>query len=203
LTRPSLTSLDLLERGLVHVAGLHLLDVDSGEYNTPWVRRAFPRRAMRVVNLARWEQGLAIAPGNRRRIRTVADLAAPDLRIAQRPPASGARQLIDRHLDHAGIARAQLNVVAQAPDHASVARLVAMGLADVGPCIRGTALEWGLQFVPLAEERFDLVIPVEYDALPSIRALVGELDTRSFRDELDAVGGYDTSHTGEVVGVVR
>lgn len=196
LPRPSSNSLDLLRRGLVHIAGLHLLDEASGEYNTPWVRRAFADRSMRIVNLARWEQGLVVAPGNPRDIGRIAHLNRPGVRVVRRPEGSGAQQLLERHLREAGLDLHDLQVVTEAPDHASVARLVSLGLADTGPCIRSTALELGLDFVPLAEERFDLVVPVEYDDLPSVRALLGELDTSAFRRELDASGGYDTRHTG-------
>ncbi len=203
LPRPSLASLHLLREGLVHVAGLHLLDESSGEYNVPWIRDAFADRAVRVVTLARWQQGLAVARDNPRGVRRVIHLARPGVRVVRRPSGSGAQQLLERHLRGESLTLDNLNIVAQAPDHGSVARLISMGLADSGPCIESVAMEFELDFIPLAEERFDLVVPVDYDELPSIRTLLAELDTPAFRRELDACGGYQSAQTGHVVEVVQ
>src|SRR5207237_951426 len=142
-------------------AGAHLYDEQSGEFNLPFVRRLVPGRDVLVVNLARWREGLVVARDNPRGIRSAADLARPDVRIVNREPGAGARRLLDRALDRAGVASGDVRGYRTVlGGHAAVAQAVAMGMADAGVAAESAALAHGLSFVPLAEERSDLVLPL-------------------------------------------
>jgi molybdate-binding protein/DNA-binding XRE family transcriptional regulator len=200
LERSSSAALDMLRRGHAHVAGAHLLDEGTGEFNVPFVRRLLPDRAMLVVTLARWEAGLLVAPGNPRRLKGIADLARPGVALVPREPGAGAQKLLERKLQRAGV---PLNAVGTrgpvAHGHMDVARAVAMGVADAGVAIRSAALAHGLDFVPLAEERFDLVLPKDLSGDPRIVRLLDTLGSRPFRRELESLGGYAAREAGTLV----
>jgi molybdate-binding protein/DNA-binding XRE family transcriptional regulator len=189
-------ALDLLHAGLVHVAGAHLLDEATGEFNRPIIASCFPGRRMDCVTLARWEQGIVLRAADRPRIRAVDDLLQPGLRLARREPGAGAEKLLARLLAQRGCelppAAAPL-----ACGHLGVARQVASGAADAGVAVRAVALAFGLDFIPLAEERFDLVLPAELADDARVVRLLDLLSGRAFRGELAALGGYDTTQTGD------
>jgi molybdate-binding protein/DNA-binding XRE family transcriptional regulator len=200
LERSSSDALELLRRGHAHVAGAHLFDEAAGEFNVPFVRRLFPAGAMRVVTLARWEAGLVVARGNPRAVRGVEDLARPELTLAQRDRGSGAQRLLARLLQRAGVPASALR--AQGPaarGHLDVARAVSMGAADAGVAIRSSALAYGLDFVPLAEERFDLVLSKALSEDPRVVQLLDILASRPFRREVESLGGYATRESGALV----
>jgi len=201
---PSGAALDALARGEVHVAGIHLLDEPSGQYNVPLVRRRFSDRRMLLVTLASWEQGIVVAPGNPLKIRTAADLLRPKVRFVAREPGAGAHKLLERAL-RAGHARpSDLPGTAQvARGHMEVAEAISLGVADAGIAIQGAALAYGLDFIPLAQERFDLVFPRELATDARVERLVDVLGSRTFRRELDCVGGYQTGASGHQVGETR
>jgi molybdate-binding protein/DNA-binding XRE family transcriptional regulator len=191
-------ALGLLERGLVHVGGAHLLDPQSHEFNGPFARRLFPGRRTLVATLARWRQGLVVAPGNPLGLRTASDLMRPDLRLALREQGAGARALLDRLLSASGGSGSPGLTGPQVRGHMEVATAVALGAADAGIAIEGAALAYGLGFVPLAEERFDLVVAPDLVDDPRIDRLLGALDSRPFRSELRSLGGYEVTETGHV-----
>jgi molybdate-binding protein/transcriptional regulator with XRE-family HTH domain len=196
----STAALEALRRGEVHIAGIHLLDEPSGQYNVPFVCREFPERPMLVFNLASWEQGIVVAPGNPLGIRRAADLLNPKVRFVARDEGSGASKLLERALRPLG---AGPEAVAKrgetALGHMEVAQAVALDAADAGISIRSAAIAYGLGFVPLAEERFDIVLPREHGDDPRVERLVDLLGSRSFRRELDAVGGYATGESGQQI----
>jgi len=194
---PSTAALEALGRGEVHVAGIHLLDEASGQYNGPVARRHFPDRGMLLINLASWEQGIVVAPGNPLKIRSATDLLRPRVRFVAREPGAGAHKLLERVLRGERSGRATPKGQGPAArGHLEVAEAIALGAADAGIAIRGAAIAYGLDFVPLAEERFDLVIPRESATDPRVERLVDTLGSRAFRRELDSVGGYLTSASG-------
>lgn len=200
----STAALDALGRGEVHVAGIHLLDEASGQYNVPLVRRRFPGRRMLLVNLATWEQGLVVAPGNPLKLRGAADLLRPKVRFVAREAGAGAHKLLERALRAQRVRPGELRPPAlTAGGHMEVAETIALGAADAGIAIRGAALAYGLGFLPLAEERFDLVFPRELAKDPRLERLVDTLGSQSFRRELDLVGGYATGETGRQTGDTR
>jgi|SRR5215510_6081880 len=200
LHAPSMAALETLAEGGAHVAGTHLLDEPSRIFNVPYVRSLFPRRSMLVINIARWEEGLVVPPGNPLRIRTVADLARPKVRFINREAGSGARKLLDRLLTQKRIPPSRVNGYERiAPGHLAVAQAVSMGLVDVGIANRSSSVAHGLDFVPLAEERSDLVVPQELCADFRVARIIDALESRAFRRELASLGGYQVSESGHLV----
>ncbi|BAS27339.1 substrate-binding domain-containing protein [Limnochorda pilosa] len=190
-------ALRLLAQGLVAVAGVHLLEEESGEYNLPFVRAALSGQAVRLVHLAYVHEGLAVTPGNPLGIRGPEDLARPGVRFVNRPRGSGARALLDRELRRAGIpASAVLEYERELPGHLDVARAVALGLADACVTTESAAVLLGLAFVPLARERYDLAVAGSCLEWPVVRALLDVLHETAFRRELAALGPYEVGETG-------
>jgi len=196
----SAAALKALARGHVHVAGAHLFDEETREYNVPFVRRAFGSRPMVVVTFAHLEEGFAVAKGNPRRIRKLEDVARPEVRFVNREPGAGARRLLDRLLRKARVPSSAVGGYQRLlGGHLQVAQAVAMGAADAGIVARSAAIAHGLDFVPLSEERFDLVFPKEWSTDARAARIVETLEGRAFRRELASLGGYDTRQSGQVV----
>jgi molybdate-binding protein/DNA-binding XRE family transcriptional regulator len=199
----STRALESLARGEVHAAGLHLRDPRTGECNTPYVRRLLAGTDVVLVNLGVWEEGLAIAPGATHQVRKVSDLRLPGVRLINREPGSGARQLLDETLDEEQLSPASLAGFDQlASGHLEVARVLQEGRADAGVTTAGVARAFGLGFLPLREVRYDLAVRKEYLDHPPVRQLFATLEHRWVRSQLQVVGGYNTSRTGEVVAEV-
>ena len=193
-------ALQTLARGHAHVAGAHLFDEETGEYNVPFVRRAFRGRPMVVITFAHLEEGFAVARGNPLRIRKPEDIARKDVRFVNREQGAGARRLLDRLLRKARVpASAVAGYDRLLGGHLQVAQAVAMGAADAGVVARSAAVAHGLDFVPLSEERFDLVFPKEWSGDARAGRIVETLEGRAFRRELGSLGGYDTRRSGQLV----
>ena len=198
------TALRSLSAGLVHVAGAHLFDEATGEYNVPFVQRSFAGRAMLVITFAQIEEGFCVAPGNPRGIRKPQDLARPGVRLINRALGAGSRRLLDRLLAKAKVPPSSVQGYQRtARGHLDAAQQVAAGAADVGVVARSAALACGLDFVPFASERFDLVVPKEWAADPRVLRLLETLETRAFKRELASLGGYDVARAGQVVAELR
>jgi molybdate-binding protein/DNA-binding XRE family transcriptional regulator len=197
-TMGSMAALRALQQGEVHVAGLHLFDPVSGESNLPFLRRALKSSNYEVVTFATWEEGLLVRVGNPKSIRAIEDIVHPDVTLVNREEGAGARLLLDQRLRAAGIKHHQVRgydtIVAS---HFDIARAIAGHQADVGIGIRSAAQLFGLDFVPLQVARYDLVVPKAYlKSHPTLAHLFETLVSRPFRDEIEALGGYDTSETG-------
>ena len=202
IPRNSSQALALLERGLVHVAGIHLADANGPEAHIRAAQRVLPDQRASLVNLARWKQGLVVARGNPRQITVGPDLLRPGLRYVVRDPGAGAQKLLERVLREAGqCAFAPGADSPLAADHADVARLVRWGVADFGVAIESVALAEGLDFIPLSEERFDLIVPSSRLDMPAIARLLDLIDRPSFRSEAAGLRGYDLSLAGHVSAV--
>ena len=199
-TMGSMAALKALERGEVHVAGLHLFDPVSGESNLPFLKRTLKGAAYDVVTFAIWEEGFLVQPGNPKGIRSAANLAEPNVMLINREEGSGARLLLDQRLRAAGVEHTQLSGYdTVVRSHFEVARAIAGHQADVGIGIRSAAHLFGLEFVPLQSARYDLVVPKAYLKVhPTLANLFETLVSRPFRDEIEALGGYDTRDTGKV-----
>ena len=194
----SLDSLIGVRQGLADVAGCHLLDVDSGEYNIPYARHLFPDRDVRVVTLCHREQGLMVAPGNPLGITELADVAEGRARLANRNPGSGTRMWIDRQLAHAGVDVAKVAGYERTVDtHTAAAALVARGRADVAVGIAAAAERFGLEFAPLFNERYDLVMPEQVYQTEEVARLVEVLHTKAFRHTVGRIKGYDAKDMGD------
>jgi molybdopterin molybdotransferase/putative molybdopterin biosynthesis protein len=196
----SLTALRLLGRGEAHAAGTHLWDQEAGEYNVPYVRRELSGRRLVILTLSEWQQGLIVARGNPKGISAAADLARADITIVNRESGAGSRTLLDLWLQGAGVATTQVNGYSHAvSSHLEVAEAVRHGLADTGPGIMAVARALGLDFLPMQEERYDLVIPLEFMNTPAVQATLDIAVSRPFQEELETLGGYDSSRAGTVV----
>jgi len=198
-------ALNALKRGEVHVAGVHLAAENSGTSNVLDLKRKLADLDCMVVTFAHWEEGLMVRQGNPKKIRTVGDVAKPTVRIANRERGSGARRLLDTQLAASRIKPDRVKGYSdELLSHLDVASRIKVGLADAGIGVRSVAAICGLDFVPLQRERYDLIIPKPYyETLPGLRALLDTIVTKPFRDELDALGGYDTRDTGKVVEAVK
>jgi molybdate-binding protein/DNA-binding XRE family transcriptional regulator len=199
-TMGSMAALRALQQGEVHVAGLHLFDPTTGESNLPFLRRALKGPNYEVVTFATWEEGLLVRPGNPKSIHAAADLVDPLVTLVNREEGAGARLLLDQRLRAVGISSDQVKgygtIVAS---HFEVARAIANRQADVGIGIRSAAQLFELDFVPLQAARYDLVVPKAYLKLhPTLAHLFETLVSRPFRNEIEALGGYDTSETGKL-----
>jgi molybdate-binding protein len=194
----SLDGLIALRQGVAHLTSCHLLDIDSGEYNLPYVRHLFPERPMKLITLAHREQGLMLAPGNPRHIQGIADLGRGDVSFINRNAGSGTRLWLEKQLGRLGISGEQIqgyNLVANT--HTAVAKAVAEGRADTALGLAAAAHQYSLNFIPLFQERFDLVIPAESLGEPGPRRLMEALHGGEFRHLTETLGGYSTVHTGE------
>jgi putative molybdopterin biosynthesis protein len=192
----SLGGLGALARGEAHLAGCHLLDAESGEYNLTQVRAVLGARPVRLVTLAHREQGLAFRPGEPT-ASSFAEIATRGLRFANRQGGSGTRLLTDHHLARAGLSpEAIRGYPHEEHTHMAAAEAVRSGLADCALVIRAAARALGLEFVPLDEERYDLVIPRESLADPRIMRLLEVLTSPAYRARVTALGGYSTRETG-------
>ena len=196
----SMAALQALQRGEVHVAGLHLLDPTTGESNLPFLRRHLKGSGYEVVTFATWEEGFMVRPGNPLSIRTAADLAEMTVRLINREEGSGARLLLDQRLRVSGVGPTQVQGYDRiVSSHFEVARAIDGRQADVGIGIRSAAQLFGLDFVPLQIARYDLVVPKHYlQSHPTLAHLFETIVSRPFRNEIEALGGYDMSETGKV-----
>ena len=193
-------ALQWLKEGKVHGAGSHLLDRPTGEYNVPIIRRLLPSGSVRVVTFAVWEQGLVLRQGNPKGVRSVADLGDNQVALINREKGSGSRSLLDAGLRQAGIHSEQVkgyNSIAHG--HLAAAHAVAAGTADCCIAPRSAARCFGLDFIPLAVERFDLTFTRASLELPAAKALLDSLSRSHLRKKLQCIAGYDTAHTGEVL----
>jgi molybdate-binding protein/DNA-binding XRE family transcriptional regulator len=197
---PSLKALQLLKQKQIHIAGSHLRDEATGESNLPVVRKLFPARSVTVVNFAAWEEGIVVAQGNPKGIRKVEDLARTDLRLVNRENGAGSRLLLDSTLRRLGFNSSEVKGYDHiASGHIPAAWHVHAGLADYCIATRAAARVFGLGFVPLVSERFDLVLPRQQEEFAVTQILMETLNQAAFHRELEILGGYDTSQTGKLL----
>jgi putative molybdopterin biosynthesis protein len=194
----SLGGLMALARGEADIAGAHLWDEATGLYNIPFVQKVLPNRPVVLVNLVKRLQGLIVPPGNPQGLRQVADLGRPGVSFINRQPGSGTRVWLDVQLRRVGVDPGRVaGFEREETTHIGVARAVAEGRATVGLGIKAAARAFGLDFVRLGEERYDLVVPGERwheEVLVVLRAVVA---SAPFREALTALGGYEVSETGQ------
>ncbi len=196
----SLSGLMALARDEAHIAGSHLLDEETGEYNLPYVRRLIPDRDVVVLGFVYREQGLIVPPGNPKNIRDLEDLTRPDVVFVNRQRGAGTRVLLDYELKRRGINPRQIKGYERMEyTHLAVAATVKSGAADCGLGILAAARALGLDFIPLFRERYDLVIPREYYESDLLAPLLEVIRSDRFREAVEALGGYDTSIMGEVI----
>ena len=194
----SLGGLVALRRQEAHLAGTHLLDPETGDYNLSYVREYLPSTPVRLVTFAHREQGLIVATQNPQSIQSLDDLER--VRFVNRQRGAGTRLLLDYELVQRGIAPE--NVAGYDHEeytHLAVAAAVASGKADCGLGVRSAAYALGLDFIPVGWERYDLCIPLVYLDHAGVQALLGLLNDNTFKQLLDYQPGYDVRETGCVV----
>lgn len=195
----SLDGLVNLRQGLCQISGSHLLD-ESGEYNTPFVRHFFPDRDVEVITLAHRTQGLMLAEGNPKGIKQIRDVAKPNVRFVNRNAGSGTRLWFDNELKRLNIPTDKVNGYDnEIMTHSEAARLIATGKADVSLGLQAAARQHGLGFIPLFEERYDLILPRENEK--TLLPLLEYLQTAAFRNELNALTGYNSARSGEQISI--
>jgi len=195
--RNSSQALDLLKKSMVHVAGSHIKDDATGESNLPAVKKQFPRGSVAVVSYAFWEEGIVIARGNPKGIKGIEDLARKDVTIVNREPGSGIRMKLDSFLNKLGIPAGDVNgYETMASGHLPAAWQVKTGAVDCCLATKTAAHVFGLDFIMLERERYDLVIRKQNLNHPGVQALLDILGRAAFRRELEGLGGYDTQVAG-------
>ncbi|HUJ19051.1 MAG TPA: molybdopterin biosynthesis protein [Nitrospirota bacterium] len=200
----SMGGLLAIKRGEAHVAGTHLLDEETGEYNVSYIRKLLPDTRTVLVNLVHRTQGFIVPKGNPKGIRGFEDLVRPDVVFVNRQAGAGTRLLTDLSLRKLKI---DPNTVKgyhhEEFTHMAVAAAVASGAADTGLAVLSAAQALGLDFIPVAQERYDLAVPQEFYETPMVQALFGIIrGDKGFREEIIAMGGYDVSEMGKVLGVL-
>ncbi|MDW7650390.1 MAG: molybdopterin biosynthesis protein [Bacillota bacterium] len=189
-----------LRRGEAHLAGVHLLDEKTGEYNLPFLKQFLPDVPVVLVTLIEREQGLMVAPGNPKGIHTIADLTRPDVAFINRQRGAGTRLLLDARLKEEGILPEAINGYGREEyNHLAVAAAVAAGSADTGLGVLAAAKALGLDFIPLARERYDLAIPQEHYNEDKMEKLLEVARSDEFKQAVNKLGGYHTERTGSVV----
>lgn len=186
-----------LRQGLCQLSGAHLLDED-GEYNAPFVRRLFPQHEVELITLAHRTQGLILARGNPKSIRALRDLARPDIHFINRNKGSGTRVWLDRALEVARIPTASIQGFEhEAKTHTETASAVHGGKADVAVGLQAAAHQYELEFLPLFEERYDLILRRDHE--PDLAPFLDYIQTSDFRSTLGSMTGYNTAHSGEQI----
>jgi len=193
----SLGGLVALRDGLCHIAGSHLLDPATGEYTLPYLDRILPGAGACVVRLVHRDQGLIVAPGNPHGLAGIEDLARAGVRYVNRQRGAGTRVLLDHELGQRGISPAAVDGYArEEPTHLAVAAAVAAGRADAGLGIMAAARAFGLNFVPVTQEPYDLVVAPDAMESPLLAPLWALLHSDRFQAAVTELGGYRTKEMG-------
>ena len=197
----SLEGIIALKKGYAHMAGSHLLDPMTGEYNIPYIQKYLTGIGVKIIHLAYRQQGFILPRGNPQGIRSLSDLVQQDgIRFINRQRGSGTRVLLDYLIEKDGIESDQINGYKEEEfTHLGVAVAIESGRAGVGLGIHGAAKALGLDFVPLEQERYDLIIPQAFFDNPPVQKVIEVLRSEEFRAQIEGLGGYDPSQMGEEV----
>ena len=188
-----------LSRGEAQLGGVHLLDEADGSYNVSYVERMIPDGGVALIECVRRAQGLIVSPGNPLGISSVADLAKQGLRYANRQKGAGTRVLLDYLLKQANISPREIEGYAREElTHTAVAAQIAAGSADCGLGILSAARMYGLDFIPVCEEAYDLLVSLRAMESPQVRAFLRVIGSEPFLRRLDALGGYRYDQPGKI-----
>jgi putative molybdopterin biosynthesis protein len=189
-----------IQKGEAHIAGVHLFDEATGSYNLPYVEKYLHGCDVVLVQLVYRQQGWIVKKGNPLHIETVRDLAKPGVTYINRQRGAGTRLLFDYLLKQEGIMRDQIyGYSREAVSHLSVAAAVAGGTADVGLGIYSAATAMGLDFIPVAEERYDLLMSGAFYRSSAGQELLDCIRSREFAREVEALGGYSCRDSGNLI----
>jgi excisionase family DNA binding protein len=196
----SLAGLIALKNANCHIAASHLLDLDTGGYNNSFIKKHFPELKVVILNLAHREQGLIVKKGNPLGIKTLNDLTDKKISFVNRQEGSGTRVLLDYRLKENGIDPWKITGYDKiAHTHMEVALEVFSGSADAGIGIYAAVKLLGLDFIPLATERFDLVIPSDIFTSGPVKALREVLNSEDFKSNVARMAGYEIHDTGKIM----
>jgi putative molybdopterin biosynthesis protein len=189
-----------LQNHRAHLGGSHLFDPETNSYNVPYIQRLLPQLPLKLINLVHREQGLMVLPGNPKNIQGFSDLTRAGVRFTNRQRGSGTRILLDYQLAQLQISPAAVQGYDQEEyTHMAVAVNVLSGAADAGLGIMAAARALGLDFIPVVQERYDLVVPETTFAQPRFQKLLAIIRSREFKTAVAKLGGYDTRETGLVL----
>ncbi|MCR5664316.1 MAG: molybdopterin biosynthesis protein [Oscillospiraceae bacterium] len=189
-----------VRRGEAHAAGVHLLDAATGEYNRAYIRQVFPRGGVRLVRCVGRLQGLMLQKGNPLGLKSFTGLARDGLRYVNRQKGSGTRVLMDYLCDQYGVDRGAIRgYEREEPTHNAAAVQIASGSADAGMGIYSAARLYGLDFLPICTEEYDLLIPESAWESEPVRRLLRTLKSAAFRERVEALGGYTLDRPGEEI----
>jgi molybdate-binding protein/DNA-binding transcriptional regulator YhcF (GntR family) len=201
-TAGSLGGLLAIQEGNADMAGIHLLDEETGEYNYPYIKHTLQGIAVAVVHLADRTQVFMVAKGNPKNIGGLEDLKRPDVTFVNRQKGSGTRVWLDYKLRELGIQPSTIKGYERELDtHLAVAMSIVRGEADVALGIQAAAVSCNLDYLPATSERFDLVIPLEKYRSPLFAPLLDLIRGDEFKSVVSKMGGYDTTETGKTVFV--
>ena len=196
----SLGGLIALQRGEAHLAGCHLLDPQTGEYNQAYVNKYLPETPVVLLGLVAREQGLMVSPGNPQQIKSLPDLTRDGITFINRQRGSGTRFLLDYHLEQLGVTQENVRGYGHEEySHLMVAAAISSGRAACGLGIRAAAEALNLDFVPLFKERYDLVIPRDHYSSEKLAPLLELLRDDTFRDTVAKLPGYDVAPMGQEI----
>ncbi|MCL2402607.1 MAG: molybdopterin biosynthesis protein, partial [Oscillospiraceae bacterium] len=189
-----------VRRGEVHIAATHLLDEKTGEYNIPFIQRYFPNGGIRLVECVKRTQGLILQKGNPKNITDISGLKQEGLRYVNRQKGSGTRVLLDYLCKNEGVDTSGIYGYGREEyTHTAVAALIAADSADAGLGIYSVSKLYDLDFVPVCDEQYDLLIPDYAWDSPSVQAFLEVLKSSAFRQKLDDLGGYTVENPGTVI----
>lgn len=200
----SINSLLALYQGKVHVATAHLWDGDTGDFNTPYVRRLLPGQRVSIFNLFYRKEGFYVAKGNPLNLKTWNDLIRPDIRLINRELGSGARVLLDEHLRKLDINPNSIpGYENEQSSHVAVASCIARGEANVGIGSEQGAMQvQNVDFIPLINERYDIIVKTKDLEKPVFQSLIHILKTKEFQEEINGIGIYNTNNTGTLIKTI-
>lgn len=196
----SMGGLMALKQGTAHLATSHLLDVESGDYNFPYIKRILGKKDLLVINLVYRQQGFMVKRGNPNNIFGIKDLTRQDVRYINRQKGSGTRVLLDYLLYKDDINPNEIKGYNQEEfTHLMVASSIANNRAETGLGILSAAKAFGLDFIPLIKERYDLIIPKKYYDNPGMQIILKIINTNHFKEQVVRLGGYDLSESGNIL----
>ncbi len=189
-----------LKTGETHMAPTHLLDMDSGIYNTSYLKKYVPHKKIALIKCVGRIQGFMVRKGNPKNIGKFEDLQREGIKFVNRQRGSGTRLLLDYNLNKSGISPDSINgYYREEFTHLAVAAAVEAGDADAGLGVFSAAALMGLDFIPVCNEEYDLAIPEEYMSLDIVKEFIETIKSEEFRKKLDELGGYDYSNTGTII----
>ena len=195
----SMGGLMALKRGEAHMAPIHLLDEETGEYNIPYIKKLF-REPMALIKGVHRIQGIMVKKGNPLGIKGIADLAGGDIRYVNRQRGAGTRVLFDYRLKQENIDPESINGYdREMATHMAVAAAVASDGADAGMGVLSAAKAMNLDFIEVGPEEYDFAVPVKHLELPHVRAFIEILQSSGFRDRIEELGGYSAENAGNII----